>query len=182
MRKYRRIRNCLCGFLAAYFVVGLLMVSRPDMEVFPVFSWFLFARVPQSGPQYALLLHEVNGQKLEPPRLYQACGDLVREPHSVAMFKLTQQFGAVVERNLTDKKVRNLLENRLPPQTRYELVKLNENPIVRWKTGRYEITKSFGVFNVNDTMGVTERKSQQLGTSTAESDHPISKTNQEKSP
>lgn len=141
------MRKWVVGFLAAYFAGGLLMLLQPEMETFPVFSWFLFARVPQCGSQYALLLHEVNGQKLDLPRLYQQGGSLVPEPHSVTVFKLTQQLGAAVEKNLPEQnRFRALLETHLPPQTKYQLVKLNADPIVRWKTGQYKIIKHFDAF------------------------------------
>ena len=148
MREYRRIRKFITCFLAAYFAGGLLTLLHPRMEVFPVYSWFLFAMVPQSGPQYGLLLREVNGRSVEPPRLYQESGDWIPAPHSVTVFKLTQQLGAATERSLSDtNRYRTLLEkNWLPPQTRYELVKLNADPVARWKTGRYEIINRFGTF------------------------------------
>jgi hypothetical protein len=148
MREYRRIRKFISVFLAAYFAGGLLTLMRPDMEVFPVYSWFLFALVPQSGPQYGLLLHEVNGRSIEPPRLYQEAADWVPASHSVTVFKLTQELGVAAERNLPEQsRYRELLEkNWLPPQTRYELVKLNADPVARWKTGQYEITQRFGMF------------------------------------
>ncbi|HWF17705.1 MAG TPA: hypothetical protein VG754_00470 [Verrucomicrobiae bacterium] len=148
MREYRRIRKIISWFLAAYFAGGLLTLMRPEMEVFPVYSWFLFALVPQSGPQYGLLLHNVNGRSIEPPRLYQEAGDWISTSHSVTAFKLTQELGAAVEKNLPEKlRDRELLEkNWLPPRTSYELIKLNADPITRWKTGKYEITQTLGTF------------------------------------
>jgi hypothetical protein len=148
MREYRRIRRLLWWFLAAYFVGGLLTLLLPQMEIFPVYSWFLFAKVPDSAPQYGLLLLNVDGRPVEPPRLYQEANNLVSSPHSVTVFKLTQKMGATVERNIPDKTgTRELLEkNWLPPQTRYELVKMNADPITRWKTGEYQITQRLGTF------------------------------------
>lgn len=148
MREYRRIRKLISWFLAAYFAGGLLTLLHPEMEVFPVYSWFLFALVPQSGPQFGLLLHRVNSQDVEPPRLYQETGDLISTSHSVTVFKLTQQLGAALEGNSPDKtRYRELLEkNWLPPHSAYELVKLNADPVTRWKTGKYEITQRLGTF------------------------------------
>lgn len=148
MREYRRTRKFISWFLTAYFTGGLLTLLLPKAEVFPVYSWFLFALVPQSGSQYGLLLHEVNGRPIEPPHLYQEAEDGIPSPHSVTVFKLTQQLGTAVERNSPEKKrCRELLEkNWLPPQTQYELVKLNADPIARWKTGRYDITQSLGFY------------------------------------
>ncbi|HZV36729.1 MAG TPA: hypothetical protein VFB72_19285 [Verrucomicrobiae bacterium] len=152
MRAYRRIRIFISWFLSAYFAMGLLMLLRPDMEIFPVFSWFLFARVPQSGAQFGLLLHQVNSRKIEPPRLYQEAGDLVPTAHSVTVYKLAQELGAAIEKNSPETtRCRDLLEKDwLPPQSSYELVKLNSDPVTRWKTGKYEIIQRLGTFTNAD--------------------------------
>lgn len=158
MREYRRIRKFISWFLAAYFAGGLLTLLHPEMEVFPVYSWFLFALVPQSGPQFGLLLHQVDGRQVEPPRLYQDTGDLISTAHSVTVFKLTQELGSAMEKNSADKtRYRELLEkNWLPPKSNYELVKLNADPVSRWETGKYEITQRLGTFtSTSDNAGKT---------------------------
>ena len=148
MREYRRIRNGVALFLAAYFVGGLLTLLLPQREVFPVYSWFLFSLVPQSGPQYGLLLKEVDGQELGPPVLYQDAEGWIETPHSETVFKLVQQLGEALEhQDVAVKKYRELLDHEwLPPRTRYELVTINTDPIKRWKRGEYEITQRWGVF------------------------------------
>ena len=158
MREYRRTRRFVSWFLAAYFAGGLLTLLLPQMEVFPVYSWFLFALVPQSGPQYGLLLYRVNGRDLEPPRLYQEAEGWIPSPHSVTAFKLTQEFGEAAEKNSADQAHRreSLEKNWLPPQTKYELIKLNADPITRWKTGQYEITQRLGTFSCGDTKKLDE--------------------------
>jgi hypothetical protein len=149
MREYRRIRNGVAMFLAAYFLGGLLTLLLPQMEVFPVYSWFLFSLVPQSGPQYGLLLTQVDGREVDPPLLYQEAEGWVDLPHSPTVFKLTQQLGAAVEHGGADaKRCRELLEhNWLPPKTRYELVRINGDPIARMRHGEYEITRRLAKFS-----------------------------------
>src|SRR5271154_5944071 len=102
MREYRRIRRGMAWLLAAYFLGGLLTLLHPAMEVFPVYSWFLFALTPQAGPQYGLLLREVNGRAVEPPRLYQDADGLIVSPHAVTVFSLVQQLGGAVEHGQSD--------------------------------------------------------------------------------
>jgi hypothetical protein len=54
--------------------------------------------------------------------------------------ELTQQMGKALERGENESSYRELLEkNWLPPRTSYDFVKINADPIVRWKTRRYEI-------------------------------------------
>ena len=120
----------------------------PDREAFPLYSWFLFALTPQAGPQYGLLLREVNGRAVEPPRLYQEADGLVAVPHSVTVFKLVQQLGESVEQGRAGREhYRELLEkNWLPPRAKYELVKFNGDPVARFKNGGYEITQKLETF------------------------------------
>jgi hypothetical protein len=140
MREYRRVRRGIALFLTLYFAGGILTLLHPAQEVFPVYSWFLFALVPQTEPDYALLLHEVNGRPAEPPRLYQEASDLVNSPHSITVYELTQQMGKALKRGENESSYRELLErNWLPPRTSYDLVKIYADPIVRWKTGQYKI-------------------------------------------
>ena len=153
MREYRRIRKGALCFLAVCFTGGLLTLLRLDREVFdrevfPFFSWSLFALTPQAGPQYGLLLLEVNGRAVDPPRLFEEADGLVAAPHSVTVFQLAQIFGAAVEAGRADREhYRELLEkNWLPPRTKYELVKFNSDPIARFQQGGYEITQRLGTF------------------------------------
>src|SRR5579859_7089781 len=141
MREYWCTRRGIALFLAAYFAGGILTLLHPEQEVFPVYSWFLFALVPPSLPQYGLLLHEVNGRVVEPARLSQEADGFVATPHSVTAYKLAQQLGFAIERHpLEAESYRAVLEeNWLPPATRYEVVRIKADPIVRWKSGHYDV-------------------------------------------
>ena len=120
IREYRRARCGVTLFLAIYFLVGLGTLLLPAREIFPFYSWFLFALVPQkTTTHYELILHEVNGQPVDPPRRYQDADRLVRLPHNVIVYRLTQKIGET-----NDSRARELLEKDwLPPKTRYEIIK-----------------------------------------------------------
>jgi hypothetical protein len=120
IREYRRARRGVAGFLAIYFIVGLGTLCLPAREIFPFYNWFLFALVPQgTTTHYELILHEVNGRAINPPRRYQEADGLVRSPHNVTVYRLTQKIGET-----NDPQARELLEKDwLPPKTRYEIVK-----------------------------------------------------------
>jgi hypothetical protein len=142
MAAYRIWRAWVALFLAGYFVLGLATLALPRQEVFPCYSWFLFALVPGQESQYALRLEEVRGQKLAEPVLFQDADNLVDEPHNVMMRDLVQQFGVAVERGQTDEqaRLRRVMEkNYLPTPCRYELVVLTYEPLTRWRTGRCDI-------------------------------------------
>ena len=148
MREYTRIRKIISLFLAAYFAGGLLTLLLPEREIFPVYSWFLFALVPQNETQYAIVLHHVGNQELTPERLFQEADGIIAQPHSVAAFQLMQKFGAAFERKSPDAtRLRQQLEGTfLQRATRYELVKINSDPVARWKSGSYEIIRTLQTF------------------------------------
>jgi hypothetical protein len=86
--------------LAGYFAHGLLTLLLPRREIFPMYSWFLFALIPGRESRYALRLQEVGGQKLAEPVLYQDAESLVADPHTVTVREVVQQFGLVVVNQL----------------------------------------------------------------------------------
>ena len=120
IREYRRARCGITLFLAIYFVIGLGTLLLPAREIFPFYNWFLFALVPQNtATHYELILYEVNGQSLDPPRRFQEADGLVRSPHTATVYRLTQRIGET-----QDARARELLEKDwLPPKTRYEIIK-----------------------------------------------------------
>jgi hypothetical protein len=142
MAAYRILRGWVALFLAGYFSLGLLTLLLPRREVFPLYSWFLFALVPGRESQYALRLQEVSGQKLAEPLLYQDAESLVADPHSVTVRELVQQFGLAVENGRAREqfRIRRIMEkDHLPSPCRYEVVIITYDPLDRWRTGRYEV-------------------------------------------
>lgn len=116
---YRRACRAVTFFLAAYFAGGIATLLLPAGEVFPLYSWFLFAVVPQNASHYELILYEINEKPIVPPRRYQETNGLVSSPHSIVVYQLTQKIGAT-----NDSQARVILkQNWLPPGTRYEIVR-----------------------------------------------------------
>ncbi|MGD0057776.1 MAG: hypothetical protein ABSD58_00010 [Verrucomicrobiia bacterium] len=83
MAAYRIWRVWVALFLAGYFALGFSTLALPRGEVFPCFSWFLFALVPGRESQYAVRLQEVRGQKLAEPVLFQ-----IRQPCRDSLFRV----------------------------------------------------------------------------------------------
>ena len=142
MAAYRILRGWVTFFLAGYFALGLLTLLLPRREIFPLYSWFLFALVPGQESQYAVRLQEVSGRKLAEPVLYQDADNLVADPHSVTVRELVQQFGLAVEKGRVREqlRIRRMMEkDHLPSSCRYELVIVTYDPLIRWRTGRYDV-------------------------------------------
>ncbi len=142
MAAYRILRGWVALFLTGYFALGLATALHPRQEVFPVYSWFLFPLVPGSESRYAVRLQEAHGQRLTQPLFYQDAEDFVANPQSVTVDELVQQLGLAVKQGRTDEqqRIRQVLEkNHLPSPCRYELVTITFDPLVRWRTGQYEV-------------------------------------------
>ena len=142
MSAYRILRGWVALFLSGYFALGLLTLLLPRREVFPVYSWCLFALVPGQESRYVLRLQEVQGKKFAEPVLYQEADSLVADPHSVTVRDLVQRFGLAVEKGQVREqlRIRRMMEkDHLPPACRYELVVITYDPLIRWRTGRYEV-------------------------------------------
>lgn len=144
MQAYRNLRAGVTLFFIAYFGGGLATELVPGgREVFPVFSWFLFTKTPNVRAQYGLLVREAGGRELNPPRLYEEADGFVSAPRAIAAQTLFQEIGAALKQGNESevRRLRRLLEaTYLPLPARYDLVWVRYDPMVRWKTGAFEIT------------------------------------------
>jgi hypothetical protein len=61
-------QSCLIVILFCYLFIGIsLEVITKRSEIFPVFSWFLFAKVPpETITRYHIIIHQYNGQDFKP--------------------------------------------------------------------------------------------------------------------
>jgi hypothetical protein len=138
MRSYRKLKRFLAGFLLFVFVGGLLTLLVPRQEIYPIYSWFLFALTPNAKTRYALQILEYQNQLLDPPLFYEEAGYLVPKPRSITLVKIAQFWGRAVEQGdeTAENKNRALFEsNFLPGASRYALMRVHYDPIARWKTG-----------------------------------------------
>lgn len=160
MNRYRVIWKTVLIGLFLYMVIGFLtfdIKNKKSNEVFPVFSWFLFAEVPQKNHiRYTIRIYEIDGKTLPVPLLFAEAG-AYSNPHSVSANKLIQDLGkALVENQIQEVKgIRELLEqNQIHRVNRYELIQLTYDPVERFKTGKAE-EKSIAFFQKGIEIGAT---------------------------
>ncbi len=142
VQRYRIIRNGVLLFLICYYVVGLLSGITPKREIFPFFSWFLFALTPNQQAEYGLRLTTYAGEKLDPPIDFRAAGDRIVRGTDIAFYRAVQKFGRAYangdEAGL--KRWRSHLEsNHMRMPCHYELIHSSYHPIERWKTGAIRV-------------------------------------------
>lgn len=166
-----RLRGFLTLLLTSYFLGGIVMGLQTQIlqlmshyhlnsysnseEIFPVFSWFLFDRVPNNIQKFNIIIYEYNGKIFNPPvpwkkvfkkvsgaRLHQARILIKRmgDAHTVGNL---DEFNT--SRQLFEKIV---LDNK---NTEYEIIQEVYNPLEKWKLGDSKNKiKSIGVFKTNN--------------------------------
>ena len=148
MKRYRWLRKFLSVFLLGYFFLGQAFHWFPTRlvsheEVFPVFSWYLFHQVPVVRVRYALRLHELHGQVLDPAVFYEEAEGIVARPHSTEAQTTIRRLAEAIEAGHDDtiRHLKQVLETEyLPPNVRYELVQRIFDPLERWRNGTYSTT------------------------------------------
>jgi hypothetical protein len=144
MQTYRRLQSLGIGFLVLYFVVGLASLATPRQEIFPIYSWFLFATVPNQDEKYDVRIYSVGHYKMETPVFYNdGAANIVLDPHSITAYKIIQKMGEAYTRDQMKefRRYRKLFEkNALWSNTDYEIVKVSYDPIQRWETGKTDVS------------------------------------------
>ena len=113
-------------FFGGILCAGIGDAGVAAREVFPCYSWFLFALVPGQESQYAVRLQEVHGQKLTAARAVSGRGHFVDQAAKRDGPRNSFSSSApAVEKGRTDEQVRlrRVMEkDYLPAPCRYELV------------------------------------------------------------
>ena len=147
-----RIYRLLSWFLAL--TVGLFLCGGIralfEGETFPIFSWHLFSTVPQpASSDGAVLLLEIDGRRFEPPLDYMSSFEIVPHAGDVTVYFVIQDMareyladpagkGAAKYRSLFEQQYLNFYKRSI----RYALVGRSYDPIERWKTDRYKVTRT----------------------------------------
>jgi hypothetical protein len=138
MKRYRLWQAWSALWLGSIALFGTILGLAGRHEIFPFYSWFLFAQVPGPTTRYTILLYSLGeGRPLgEPLRLEQAGPDQVPRPHSVAAAHLVQELGRAWRRGDQQElwRLRRVLESTyLPPSCRYALVRFQNDPLEQWR-------------------------------------------------
>lgn len=129
------------GFISFYFLFGIISGLLSTKQIFPFFSWNLFGDIPNKRIEHTVIVDLYNGTIVSPPQLFQEAKEIVWESDSITARRLIQDFamayqwGDIKEAD----RLRKIFEaNFIKAPARYRLVRLIYDPLVRWKTGKYE--------------------------------------------
>lgn len=157
MKEYNKLKFIVLFVIVFYFFAGLsteIFLSGREKDFPPFFSWFLFDTVPNEKytTKYTLLIVDVNGKLFNPPVFYNQAKGIVKEPDSPKARDLIRYLATSLVRNDSEsiERYRKLLEQiYLPRNTHYEVVAADYNPIVLFKTGKYEKIEKLEEFKTN---------------------------------
>lgn len=138
MTYYRQVVATVLILLGLYAGIGSITWYRFGYEIYPIFPWELFSRVPTTVSDYGLRITHLNGQPLDPPVYFEDAPDRFPEARSIIASGDTQSLGAAIERNdqpgITS--LRQRIEARYlaaAPSVQYEVVKRQWLPLERYR-------------------------------------------------
>ena len=156
MQSYRRLKllvaAILCGYAAAALVLKVTL--RREGEVFPLFSWSLYSKVPGEDADYAVRILSVAGAALDPPLFPQEAQSFFTGTEPSAAFMTMQRLGEALEKRDADevKAHRRLLEEhhlRGRGIIRYEIVRRRFNTLARWSSGGFTSVRTVAVLSTD---------------------------------
>jgi hypothetical protein len=140
------------GFLGVLVMIGLgLARALPSQqEIFPFYSWFLFAVVPNAKTTYQVFFHRIGDREMVPPRAFTQASGLIGNARSIVAHRVIQRLGAACAAGDEEEvaRQRRLLEGSLPAGTQYEVMAVQSDPVAEWrehKTGTRKSLRSFEV-------------------------------------
>lgn len=135
MRADRRMLLGVTGFALVIFVLGELALLRPPShEIFPFYSWSMFALVPGEKDQFYVLVDTPEG-----PVEFTRGGPGIRGAHSVVAYNVIQKLGRAAtsgDRADLDTWREQFERTNLEPGTRYRVLHRRVDPLTRWREER----------------------------------------------
>ena len=154
MQSYRRLLYASVIAPALMLAIGLSALGTLQQEIFPFYSWFLFALVPNAKSTYQIVILSSGGKTLPSPRMYNEADDIVSNPHSIVAYKVMQRLGKACKHGDAAgiARERHFIEANFKPGTQYEVLRLHSDPIERWRTHEVVIREVVGTFEAGGTV------------------------------
>jgi hypothetical protein len=141
--------NLTIGIVIFYGVMAIgLRYTPKEPELFPFFSWRLFAGVPNTKIEYGVEIIKFNGQVLDKPVIFSEA-NFLESSKSVSARKLIQEFANSYSTNKDYQKYKSLLESVYLGKTEeYRLVKQTYNPVEKFYKANVK-KESIATFYIN---------------------------------
>jgi len=153
VRSYCKLKVFITCTLLFYCGFGIVLeeIIRGTKEVFPLYSWSLFRRVPNTVGDYALRVLRVGGEKMQSPPYFEDSGYWFDKDNSSLGYFNIQRLGIAISKGDRDRvaRIRGLLERRYFADVggvRYEVIRRLFDPVNRWKYGRFKSVQRVAIF------------------------------------
>lgn len=156
MKYYIKLKIFIVLIVIAYVTIGVslefsIMNSK---EIFPIFSWSLYSKIPNTVEIFSLKITQLNGKKLNTPLFFEDSHSLFHDANSVQAYQTIQDLGWSINRGDIDRgnEIRRYLEEIYLggyKNIKYELVKRSFNPLNRLKSGELIYEKNIAEYEIN---------------------------------
>lgn len=93
MKRYHSFQLVMFFLLALYFIVGSVSWFVFRVEYYPIFSWDLFSRVPNTVTDYGLLITAVDQAPLDQQLYFEEASMLFADTNSIIASNMIQGIG-----------------------------------------------------------------------------------------
>lgn len=139
MNSYVVTKRSVTIAIIGYLVLALQPWKPNGVELFPFFNWSLFSHSVENRSDALILVHELDGQELDPPLpIHELAEHFPSAAGSVDLFKVSRDLiYAVSAGEDTDiDAIRSVLESRFMPEeshVRYQLAIGRYSPLERYQ-------------------------------------------------
>lgn len=142
MAAYRRTKWLILGAILFYFTVGNGARYWLGREIYPIFSWELFSYVPNELVDYGLRVTQVDHRVLPKAVYFEAAPELFKDAQSIIAYNNIQALGQMIDAHRSDNAEAAHIKVeqqhlQIAHSLRYEIVRRNSIPLIRWKTGSF---------------------------------------------
>ena len=148
---YGRVKLALFLGMAIYALIAV-SIRGVTQDVYPVFSWSLFSHIPQPKVKFFMEIQQLGMDTYDPPLRFSQTkfvfDDIKRSPtdYDVPLQRLGEAIGEGDAWRI--QKIRERLEKMFGERAfNYVVVEAKIDPMVYWKTGKYEVIRFMGEFS-----------------------------------
>jgi hypothetical protein len=156
---YEAKKMAIAASLIVYCTVGIASKSYfilahrpPTTELYPFFSWYLFADIPQTHTEYRIEVLSLGERTYEPPLPFSDTAFLFarigRAPTEYT--PIIQALGTAITAGDEPRvgELRGQLETMFSgTPARYSVVRVVYDPLIYWKSGAYITHETMGTFD-----------------------------------
>lgn len=149
---YQTMKKLVISSLIFYFLIGVFSGGYPKYEFYPLFSWFLFSKVPDPiQEEYTIAIKSFEGNEIESPVFFENAADFFSEEKGTPSFyqQTIQELGRKIELNEQDSisNFRKILEGGFKSYpVSYDVIFLKYHVIDYWTEQKVIETRKIASF------------------------------------